>query len=121
MIRLIKFVFLAAVAVCLVVLALANRGAVTLQLLPSEVMVWTGLSLPPLQLPLFVVIFGGVVAGLLIGFVWEYLREARIRAEASRDRRARTELEREVETLKGQSADSSDDVLALLDDGRRAS
>lgn len=120
MFRLIKYLVLLAIALVLVVLALANRGAVTLQLLPDEIAGWTGLPNVPVELPLFMVIFGGVVLGLLIGFIWEWLREHRHRAEASRERRARTKLEREMADLKGKSGQPDDDVLALLDDRRQA-
>ena len=60
-----------------------------------------------------------VVVGLAVGYVLEWLREHRHRAEASRERRQRTKLEREVETLKGRANEGRDEVLALLDDGRR--
>ncbi|MEM6609396.1 MAG: LapA family protein [Pseudomonadota bacterium] len=120
MLRLIKIIVLAVIAFGLVILALANRTIVTLELLPQEIAGWVGISFAPIELPLFLVIFGGVAIGLLVGFIWEWLREHRHRAEASRERRARTKLEREVETLKGRSNEGQDEILALLDDGRRA-
>ena len=46
---------------------------------------------------LFLVIFAGIVAGLLIGFVWEWLREHRFRSTAARERRERERLEREIQ------------------------
>ncbi len=63
----------------------------------------------------FVVIFGGVVAGLLIGFVWEWLREHKHRVEVDRKAREVGKLEREVKKLKGEKNRGKDDVLALLD------
>jgi lipopolysaccharide assembly protein A len=67
------------------------------------------------------VIFGGILVGLLIGFIWEWLREHRIRAEAARTRRELTESRREVEKLReARPKEAGDDVLALLDDGRPA-
>ncbi len=82
--RALRFAFWAVVAVCLIVIGLANRGLVTLRVLPETLAEAAGLS-PSVDLPLYVVIFLGVAAGLLIGFVWEWLREARQRA-VSRER-----------------------------------
>ncbi len=112
--RYIRYAFILTLAVCLLTIAMANRGSVTLHLLPEEL---AGFALLPntLELPLFVVIFGGIVAGLLIGFIWEWFREYRIRAEAMRAQRNVKKLEREVGRLKGDKADDKDEILALLE------
>ncbi len=112
--RYIRYAFLAAIAVILITVALANRGTVTLHLLPEKVSGFLGLSWT-VTLPLFIVIFGGIIAGILIGFVWEWLREHRLRADAVAAKRERDRLAREVDRLKGPGPDSGDDVLALLD------
>ena len=52
MIRLIKYLILAAIALVLVVLALANREPVTLELLPAELAGWAGLNYAPIEMPL---------------------------------------------------------------------
>lgn len=119
MLRLIKYIVLAVIAVVLVVLALANRDSVTLELLPADLAAWSGVNFAPIELPLFLVIFAGVAIGLLIGRIAEWLREYRYRADAKQQRRARTKLEREVADLKGRSGETQDDVLALLEDGGR--
>lgn len=112
--RYIRYGFLIALALVLITVALANRGFVTLRLLPEAVA--TFVPLPnSLELPLFVIIFGGIVAGLLIGFVWEWFREHKGRAEGARARRDVKTLEREVIRLKGDTADEKDEILALLD------
>lgn len=112
--RFLRLLFLSVVALILVVLALANRALVSVQLVPEELAV-----LLPFQnrfeLPLFVIIFGAIIAGLLIGFVWEYFREYHIRAEAAKKRREVNKLEREVKGLREKSGEGRDDVLALLD------
>lgn len=115
--RYLRYLFLAVLGICLITVALANRQMVPLRLLPEEMAAFSGLSLQ-IELPLFVVVFLGIVAGLLIGFVWEWLREARLRAEAGRARREAASLEREVKRLKrGQAeGEGKDEVLALLDD-----
>lgn len=116
--RYIKYAFLASVAIVLVTLALANRTTVTLNSMPD------GLAAVPgfgpfhfsIELPLFLVIIGGVLAGLLIGFVWEWLREAKIRAEASRRAVEVKTMERELRRLKRKNSEGQDEVLALLDE-----
>lgn len=117
--RLLKYLFLAALAVALVVLALANRDPVTVEVLPADLAAWVGWSFS-IQLPLFLVILGGIILGLAIGYVLEWLREHRHRSAASRDRRERNKLEQEVKSLKGQANEGRDEILALLDDGGRA-
>ena len=116
--RYLRYLFLALLAVCLVILALANREPVTLQILGDGIAGWAPLERFGIQnsieLPLFIVIFSSIVAGLLIGFVWEWLREHRLRADASAMRRDKERLEREVGQLRTGSA-QKDDVLALLE------
>ena len=112
--RYIRYGFLAALAVVLITVALANRGTVTLNLLPDGLSGFLGFSWT-VSLPLFVVIFGGIVAGILIGFFWEWLREYRQRSEAAAARRERDRLAREVEKLRGPSPEKGDDVLALIE------
>ncbi|WP_282181588.1 LapA family protein [Aliiroseovarius marinus] len=112
--RYIRYAFLAALGVVLITVALANRGSVTLNILPGELSGFLGWSWS-ITLPLFVIIFGCVVAGILLGFVWEWLREHKLRAEGARHRRERDQLAREVKTLREPKARTGDDVLALLD------
>lgn len=119
MLRVIKYIVLVVIALGLVVLALANRQPVTLNLLPADIAAWAGVNFAPIDLPLFLVIFGGVALGLLMGRIAEWLREYRFRKDAKVQRRARTKLEREVADLKGRKGEAQDDVLALLDDGTR--
>ena len=112
--RYIRYGFLAALAIVLVTVALANRAQVTLHLLPAELSGFLGFSWT-VSLPLFIVIFAGIIAGILIGFVWEWMREYRLRAAAKAAKRERDQLAREVEKLKGPSPEKGDDVLALIE------
>lgn len=108
-----RYLFLGALAVILLVLALANRQMVTLRLLPEEL----GLqAFDGLTMPLFVVIFAAMGLGLLIGFVWEWLREHKHRVEARQQRSEKEKLEKQLS--KAQASSESDDVLALLDQPR---
>ncbi|WP_299614889.1 LapA family protein [uncultured Tateyamaria sp.] len=113
--RYIRYACIAIFAVALIAVALANRGMVTLKLLPTEIAGLFAVT-PTVELPLFVVIFGGIIAGLLIGFVWEWLREHNIRAENARNAREMRRLEREVKRLKTEKHEGKDEVLALLDE-----
>ena len=108
--------FWAIVAICLVIVGLANRGMVTVRAMPEALADLFGIS-PDVSLPLFFVIFLGVGAGLAIGFLWEWVREHRIRAEARARAREVESLRREVARLRSEtgSAETGDDVLALLD------
>jgi len=119
MFRYLRYGFLALLGLALMTVALANREPVLLRLLPPELGHFAGITWE-LRLPLFLVVFGGIVAGLLIGFVWEWLREARHRAEASRAKQEAKSLEREVKRLKTTSREKQDDVLALLEEPRKA-
>ncbi len=112
----IRYAFWAIVGLCLILVGLANRGVVTVRAMPEPMADLLGLS-PDVSLPLFVVIFLGVGAGLLIGFLWEWVREYRIRADARSKAREVDALRREVDQLRGAAAGakSDDDVLALLE------
>ena len=114
MIRYLRYAFLAALALVLLVVAQANRAPVSVRLLPEDLAALTGLSFG-MQLPLFIVIFGGIVAGVLIGFVWEWFRERKHRSTASKKSREVTRLERELAVLRDTTSVPQDDVLALLD------
>ena len=114
--RYLKYAVLGLLAVILVIVALANREPVTLSLLPDELALFLGFN-GVIVLPLFLVIVLGIACGLLLGFVWEWVRERRYRAEARRQRREKERLEREVAQARQPGARRGDDVLALLEDG----
>ena len=117
LLRLLKYAFLVIVAIALVLIAMANRDIVTLELIPADLTPWTGFQYE-IDLPLFVVVLCSVAVGLMLGFVWEWLREHRHRSEAKTQRRKATKLERDVESLKGRRDRDAgrDEVLALVDD-----
>jgi uncharacterized integral membrane protein len=119
LIRLLKYTFLIVVAIALVLVAMANRDIVVLELIPIELSTWIGVHYA-IELPLFLVVLGGVVIGLLVGFVWEWIRESRHRSEAKTHRRTARQLEREVQSLKGQQNEGKDEILALVDDAGTA-
>lgn len=112
--RFLRLIFLIVLAVVLISIALANRAMVTLTLLPEALADLAGFN-PRIDMPLFIVILLGIVAGLLIGFVWEWFREHKHRAEARRRAREAGRLEREVRRLKGEKHQGKDEVLALIE------
>ncbi len=117
--RVLKIAILAALAIVLLVVALANASPVTIRLLPREFADLVGLD-AAVTLPLFIVILGGVTVGLLIGFVWEWLREHKHRSTARARRREIERLEGRIEARKREDTRNGDDVLALLEDAERA-
>ena len=114
MLRTLRLIFLAVLGIALLAVASANRATVTLRLLPAEMDSFLGIGWS-VDVPLFLVIFAGIVAGLGIGFVWEWFREAKHRAAATQHRREAGQLKREVSRLRAEKAEPQDEVLALLE------
>lgn len=101
--------------IAIVIIALANREMVTLQMLPPELSSVSATN-PSLQLPLFAVILGGILIGLLIGFVWEFMIEKRKASDLKRQAAEVQRLRGEIARLKVNAQPNKDDVLALLDE-----
>ena len=113
--RRIRYAFFILISLALVVLALANRGPVELRLLPESVAVGIGFGTQSLQLPLFLVILLGVFIGLVLGFLWEYLREHKHRAALSNKETEVRRLEREIKQMKDEQGEEKDEILELLE------
>ena len=113
--RYIRYAFMAALAIMLVTVAVANRAMTELNLLPAELANLIGFNLG-IVTPVFVVFFVGTIFGVLVGFVWEWLREYKHRAEVTRKSRELRRAEREISKLKADKYKDKDDVLALLDE-----
>lgn len=112
--RYIRYIFWASVGLVLIIVALANRGFVVVNIVPQELAGF--LPLPnTYSVPMFLVILAAILAGLLIGFVWEYIREYKQRSDAAKRKRELGRLEREVKGLRAKSGEGKDDVLALLE------
>ncbi len=112
--RFIKTLILVVLAIVLIIVGFANRDVVHLTVLPSDLVSFIGWN-GEVDLPLYDVIFGSIALGLLIGFLWEWMREGRIRKEAVHGRRDRAMLEAELRKLKANEGRHDDDVLALLE------
>lgn len=105
MLRALLWLFWGLVIVALTMLGLANREMVTLKLLPDGISEMIG-PFSPVDMPLFLVIAAAVLAGLVVGLIWEWLRNHGIRAELRQYRRAAGRQERRA---------PENDVLALMD------
>jgi uncharacterized integral membrane protein len=116
--RLFRYLILGALLLALLVVALANRTAVAVQLLPDDFAVLIGWQARA-QVPLFVVLGLGAVIGVVIGFVWEWLREHKHRKVARVQTKAVSQLERELAAMKDQTSLPEDDVIALLSKPRK--
>ncbi|MCU0829037.1 MAG: LapA family protein [Tabrizicola sp.] len=115
MIRYLRLIFVVLLGLGLLTVALANRAPVQVRLLPDDLANLTGLTWA-MEAPLFLIIFAGIIVGVLIGFVWEWFREHGHRATASQKAREVARLERELAVLKdATSVPPKDDVLALLE------
>ena len=111
--RFIKLVILAILLIGIVLVAVANRAAVTVQLLPEQL---AGMVSFPTQytLPLYVILILAIAVGLLIGYILEWLRERKHRRAVGQTKREVSRLESEVANLRKKTGEGEDDVLALL-------
>lgn len=115
-IRYIRYAFLAVIGIVLITIALANRGFVTVGLVPEELGDVVPIR-PEISLPMYLVIFASILAGFAVGYIWEWLREFRVRSEAAEKGREVRRLERENRKLRTQKTENQgDEVLAILDE-----
>lgn len=117
--RILRMLFMALLALALIVLALANREIVTVRAFPVNFDAWVAGDWS-VAMPLFLVIFLAMMIGMVLGLIWEWLRESQLRAESARRARDIAELEREVGTLRSRNVQPRDEVLAILDNAAAA-
>lgn len=119
MMRFLRLLFLVLLGLVLLVMAFANRAPVSVRLLPDDLAAFSGIE-RSIELPLFLVIFAGILGGLAIGLVWEWFREAKHRSAAVQHRRQAASLEREVNRLREKDpAAPKDEILSLLEAPRK--
>ena len=111
--RLLRTLFLIFLALILVVISLANSENVSIYLLQTDLssLMETTISI---NIPLFLVFFSGIFIGLVIGFVWEWLREYKFRVEANLNEKRLSRAEIELSEMHAKD-NKGDDVLTLLD------
>ena len=78
--RTIKLILLALILVAIVVLSLANRESVVLNLLPEGM---SGIMPLSLEVPLFVLSLVSILVGMVLGYLLEWFREHKHRKRAS--------------------------------------
>ena len=111
--RLIRTLFLFCLATLLFLLSLANSEKVTLYFLPENLAALFEIEIA-VNIPLFLVFFSGIFIGLVIGFVWEWLREYKFRAEVNSYQKRLFKAENELSELHAKE-NKKDDVLTLLE------
>lgn len=116
--RYIKYFFLAVIAVVLITVLFANRQIVELTILPQTLEGFIGLNsiVGPIALPLYAVVLGGIGVGLVLGFIWEWLREHKHRREASQGRETKATMQKEVKKLKAERNAGKDPVLVMVEE-----
>lgn len=109
--RTLKILLLALILVVVVVLSLANRGDVTLHLLPADMATVMPLSI---EVPLFVVSLVSIVVGMVVGYLLEWLREHKHRRNARVKGKEAAKLQRDMQKLRKEANKPEDEVLALI-------
>ena len=111
--RLIRSLFLFCLATLLFLLSLANNGKVTLYFMPENLSSFLGIKIA-FSIPLFLVFFSGIFIGIILGFLWEWLREYKFRVEANKYQKRLFKAETELSELHAKE-NKKDDVLTLLE------
>lgn len=113
-----RYALLALVLILCVTVALANRAPVTLALWPDTVSAFLGFGYS-VTLPLFVIVVGAVGLGLVLGLVWEWIREHGQRKDAAQAKRDLQRVQAQQGIVPAQQAKANkprDQVLAILDE-----
>ncbi len=110
--RMIKLLFLTLLGFGLVIVGVANMAPVDVHLLPPEI----GLAGTRIEgVPLSFVILVAVVAGILIGQLMEWVREARHRRLVEERGRELGRLRREIRRLSARAGEGEDSLPRLPD------
>lgn len=117
--RYLRMLFVAVLAISLLTVALANRQIVDVSLFPGQFGQYLGGTWSA-RMPLFLVILMSLLIGMVLGLIWEWLRESHLRQESNRRAFELRQLEREVGGLRTTHAAPRDEVLAILDAPRVA-
>ena len=102
MIRFLKSLVLLPVAALVILLAVANRAPVQLSFDPVNI----DAPVFSVSLPLYAILFGAVALGIVVGGVFTWLGQGRVRANARHHRREATRYEREVNRLRPYAPDA---------------
>jgi len=111
--RYIRVIFLTCLSTIILTLAIANREFVDIRILPIELEGFFGDGMI-FSIPIFVLFLCGVIFGLFVGFVWEWIREMKHRSASSRKIKELAKVENELNQLKRDNGQNDDEVLLLL-------
>lgn len=111
--RFIKLLVLAVILAGIVLVSVANRGMITVSLLPEQLTQFVNIP-TEVTLPLFAILLAAMAVGLLVGYILEWLRERKHRKAVGRSKREVSRLEKEIDNLRKKTGEGQDDVLALL-------
>ena len=84
-----------------------------IRILPSELEGFLGGGMI-FSIPIFVLFLCGVIFGLFVGFVWEWIREMKHRSASSRKSKELSKVENELSQLKRESGQNEDEIFLLL-------
>ena len=84
-----------------------------IRILPSELEGFFGDGMI-FSIPIFVLFLCGVIFGLFVGFVWEWIREMKHRSASSRKSKELAKVENELRQFKRESGQNENEVLLLL-------
>ena len=84
-----------------------------IRIIPSELEGFFGGGMI-FSIPIFVLFLCGVIFGLFVGFVWEWIREMKHRSAASRKSKELAKVENELSQLKRESGQNEDEIMLLL-------
>ena len=84
-----------------------------IRILPSELEGFLGGGMI-FSIPIFVLFLCGVIFGLFVGFVWEWIREMKHRSASSRKSKELSKVENELSQLKRESGQNEDEIMLLL-------
>ena len=84
-----------------------------IRILPSELEGFLGGGMI-FSIPIFVLFLCGVIFGLFVGFVWEWIREMKHRSASSRKSKELAKVENELSQLMRESGQIEDEILLLL-------
>ena len=93
--RYLRMLFVAVLAISLLTVALANRQIVDVSLFPGQFGQYLGGTWSA-RMPRFLVILLSLLIGMVLGLIWEGLRESHLRQESNRRAFELRQLEREV-------------------------
>ena len=81
--RYVRILLVALLAVVLVGVALANGQLVTVSLFPGRLDRYIGGNWQA-EMPLFLVILLSLLVGMILGLIWEWMRESALRQQSAR-------------------------------------